>query len=407
MTFNKISRLPVIGDLAGVYFVYNTDTPIINGIYVKSTNESAAIKMADVAETLNGSNYVMVYGTGTPTENAAELQATYNEAKKMPRHLGTFNSGSFINIYKGQTFVNSSIPIKFFIAKTDFAGTIGAAPVGTFAGSDLQSEFDAALARRVNVIVAPGEYDFGATAFVVDTPYINIVSLTGNSDVIISSTEKNFEYKYIYGIKVTANNVLVKGINCKTNTFYIGNYLDNLICEYCIGGKFSFGAFGTASGTFTNCIGGEYSFAFFGTASGIFTNCTGNDSSFGSNSSGNASGRFTNCTGGNNSFGGYGGTASGIFTNCIAGERSFGTGTASGTFNNCIGGDVSFGSDGTASGTFNYCIGGNNSFGGNSGTINATARLYYTRLTSGTFKTPEAGGRLILCIDGNNDIKTV
>ena len=66
MTFNKISRLPVIGDLAGVYFVYNTDTPIINGIYVKSTNESAAIKIADVTETLNGSNYVMVYGTGTP-----------------------------------------------------------------------------------------------------------------------------------------------------------------------------------------------------------------------------------------------------------------------------------------------------------------------------------------------------
>ena len=43
MTFNKISRLPAIGDLAGVYFVYNTDNPIINGIYVKSRRPSPLV----------------------------------------------------------------------------------------------------------------------------------------------------------------------------------------------------------------------------------------------------------------------------------------------------------------------------------------------------------------------------
>lgn len=312
---------------------------------------------------LNGTNYVMVYGTGTPTENAAELQAAYNEAKKMPRHLGTFNSGDFITIYKGQTFVNSSIPIKFFIATTDFAGTIGAAPAGTFAGRDLQSELDAALSRRVSVIVAPGEYNFGASAFVVDAPGINIVSLTGNSDVIISSTEENLDHGYTYGIKITADYVLIKGINCITNTFYIESYLYNIICEHCTGGNYSFGMDGVASGTFNDCIGGDSSFGTAGTASGTFTNCTGGDWSFGSD-----------------------GVASGIFNNCIGGEGSFGAYT------------------GNASGTFNNCVGGVDSFGGSGGTINAVARLYYTRLTSGTFPTPEAGGRLIHCIDGNNNV---
>ena len=74
-------------------------------------------------------------------------------------------------------------------------------------------------------------------------------------------------------------------------------------------------------------------------------------------------------------------------------------------FNNCTGGINSFGGGGgTVSGVFNNCTGGGGSFGGYGGVIEALARLYYTRLTSGTFPTPVAGGRLILCIDGNNNI---
>ena len=70
---------------------------------------------------------------------------------------------------------------------------------------------------------------------------------------------------YTYGIKVTADNVLVKGIDCKTNTFYISNILGNLICEYCIGANFSFGGDGAVvSGTFNYCTAGDYSFSFKG-----------------------------------------------------------------------------------------------------------------------------------------------
>lgn len=74
----------------------------------------------------------------------------------------------------------------------------------------------------------------------------------------------------------------------------------------------------------------------------------------------NTSQRFDVCTGGDAAFGGGGGTASGTFTNCT-------------------GGDVAFGGFGTLSG-----------------------KLYYCRLTTGTFETVSGGGITRLCIDGNN-----
>lgn len=45
--------------------------------------------------------------------------------------------------------------------------------------------------------------------------------------------------------------------------------------------------------------------------------------------------------------------------------------------------------------------------GSTGGNISSTAGLYYCRLTSGTFKTPAVGGRLILCIDGEDNIVTI
>jgi hypothetical protein len=186
----------------------------------------------------------------------------------------------------------------------------------------------------------------------------------------------------------------------------------------CHGGFDSFGTYGTASGTFTNCIGGDYSFAGNGTASGTFTNCIGYDYSFGAN--GTASGTFTDCVGGYSSFGTYG-TASGTFTNCQGGIGSFGTyGTASGTFTNCQtesqsfgkngiasgiftdcqSGIDSFGSQTTASGTFTNCTGGFGSFGGIGGTL--SGKLYYCRLTEGTFQTLSGSGKIRACVDGND-----
>ena len=76
--------------------------------------------------------------------------------------------------------------------------------------------------------------------------------------------------------------------------------------------------------------------------------------------------------------------------------------TTSGIFTNCQGGLGSFSVGDTASGTFNSCIGGEGSFGGIGGTI--TGKLYYCRLTTGTFTTPTGSGKIVLGIDGNDDI---
>ena len=311
----------------------------------------------------NGTNYLMVYGTGTPAENGAELLAAYEEAKEMPRYLGDVSSDNLdFEAKAGQTCTYGSVNhIRF---RTDAIGKIENMSEGTEFETITEED---AKSTRTTVIVAPGEYDFGATAFRVNSSGVNIVSLTGNSDVIMSSTEGTpYHGNNPYGIKVIANNILIKGIDCKTNTFYIAGNLDNLICEYCKGGNNSFCSFNnTASGTFNHCIGGLASFGGVSVASGIFNYCIGGSASFG------------------------------------------GSGTASGIFNYCIGGQYSFGGDINASGTFNHCIGDQYSFGGDMGVISTAARLYYTRLTSGTFPTPVTGGRLILCIDGRNNVVTI
>jgi hypothetical protein len=359
---------------------------------------------------LEGTQYLFVAANGTDIENAAELQAAYDLAKTM-------------------------------------------SPSAT---------------NRITVIAAPGNYNFGS-AFVMDTQYIDLVSLDGNRSIVFNGTGT---------ISITANDVFVKGVNVLTKNFTIENNLNLLKVENCQGGDNSFGGQGIASGTFINCIGGgesfggqgiasgtfincqggsgsfggtasgtfincqggDISFGGVGTASGTFTNCQGGDLSFGGTASGtftncvggdvsfggggDASGTFTNCQGGNESFGGVGtasgtftdcigdilsfggeGQASGTFTNCQGGELSFGYfGTASGTFTNCVGGDGSFGSNGNASGTFTNCVGGVDSFGGNSGTL--SGKLFYCRLTSGTFPTVSGSGVTVLCIDGNNAINT-
>jgi len=326
---------------------------------------------------LAGTQYVFVQANGTDVENAIELQAAYDLAKTM-------------------------------------------SPTST---------------NRITIVTSPANYNFGSSDFTMDTQYIDLVSLDGNRSIVFNGENT---------INITANNVFVKGVDVLAKKFTIGNDLNFLIAENCKGGNLSFGAYSTASGTFTNCTGGNLSFGGGGggTASGTFTNCTGGDLSFGAY--GTASGTFTNCQGGSLSFGGRG-TASGTFTNCTAVDNSFGgRGTASGTFTNCQGGSLSFGGLGTASGTFTNCTGGNDSFGGRgtasgtftnctgvndsfggfgtaSGTFNncqggdfsfggsntasgtLSGKLYYCRMTQGTFATVSSGGRTVLCIDGNDD----
>lgn len=247
---------------------------------------------------LLGKNYVFVAANGTDTENAAELQAAYDQAKTL-------------------------------------------SPSAT---------------NRITIVCAPGYYNFGVAAFLMDTQYIDLVSLSGNRSIVFNSADPAGT------ISITANDVFVKGVDVQDKAFTIYDNLNLLRVENCKGGNQSFGRIITVSGTFTNCEGGAGSFSGLGTASGTFTNCVGGNFSFG------------------------------------------GLGTASGIFKNCQGGEGSFGGYNTASGTFTNCIGDNNSFAGNFPFGNTiTGKLYYCRLTSGTFEPVSGGGVTLYCIDGNNE----
>jgi len=213
-----------------------------------------------------GTNRIIVVSTGTAAENATELQTAYDLAKTLT-------------------------------------------PYGTALSAT----------NRVTIEVHPGNYSFGSNAFVVDTQFIDIVSATGNADVYIHSLEMDLGLMVAVGIKVTANDVFLKGITTKTFSFILGDDLSDLKLENCVGGTKSFNSpSGTFSGTATDCIAGSFS---FGSSHGF-----------------------------------------------------------SGTATNCVGGMVSFGGDSV---------------------ITATAKLYNCRLTSGSFRSPEAGGLLINCINSS------
>lgn len=354
-------------------FITKTDTA--NVAYLVGYNGLENVKIDPAllgGGGLAGTNYIFVPADGTDVENAIALQAAYNTAKTM----------------------------------------------------------SATATNRVTVIAAPGLYNFDSSPFIMDTQYIDLVSLDANKSVIFNSAN-------IAGtISITANDVFVKGVDVEIKKFTIASGLNLLrvencrgIGEYsfsgaaitsgtfvdCVAGKYSFGGASIASGTFTNCTSLGFSFGGFSTASGIFTNCTtSGDGSFSSGvytfgAGGTASGTFNNCI----ALDGYsfGQDASGTFNNCRASDYSFGTstGNASGNFNYCTGGYGAFGSAGNCSGKFSYCIGNAESFGGApanppfsvAGIL--SGKLYYCRLTSGAFQTVSSGGRTIYCIDGNNN----
>ena len=327
----------------------------------------------------------------------------------------------------------------------DDAVTNGANLLAAYAASKLLTPNGAALAanNRAVVLIPPGRYDLGTTPLILDTQFVDLDGVSGDpKHVLITSAVTATNSGTIVQ---SANDIRVRAVTVQNTASTRQNYDNSDASAYapqgayaltvwedvtfddnnsswsmrhgveysgtfvgCTGGDYSFGGSlggGSASGTFTNCTGGDYSFGGSlggGSASGTFTGCTGGHSAFGGY--GSASGTFTNCTGGDDgAFGGYG-HASGTFTNCTGGSLAFGGygGTASGTFTRCTGGDYAFGGDssGTASGTFTNCTGGNGSFGGFGGTL--SGKLYFCRLTSGSFETVSGSGQTRYCLDGTN-----
>jgi hypothetical protein len=286
---------------------------------------SESINTAD-NDILSGSNYLFVKADGTPSQNATELSSSYVQAK-------------------------------------------ASSPSAT---------------NRIAILTSPGKYTFAST-FTLDTQYIDVVSLTGECDVLVTGSGT---------INITANDVYVKGIDVDVKNFTIADNLPLLKINNCKGGDYSFG--GTTNpisgtqplnpilinGTFVDCEGGNFSFAGNGMAYGTFINCVGSGSSFGYY----CGGTFIDCVGSDFSFGGDMGYIDGTMKNCTSGDNSF---APVGAINSTA--------------VLDNCVGGLNSFASGPSSI-ISGKLIKCRLTSGSFATlnVQSPGDLILCINEDN-----
>lgn len=371
---------------------------------------------------LEGSAYVFVAADGTPIENATELKAKYALAKTLTTQTNVYtyavsnvieaagvytvlfeNNSSLSEFSWGSNNViinNTPYVINVIDISTSFGLQFTGIPSG-LAFTAIQKPVVSQV--KMTLIVAPGEYNFQQETFVIDHNLVNVVSLTGNADVKLSINQ----------VLITADNILVKGLDVLAGAFKIGGSLNNLVVEKCKGGYESFNlivvnsyqqlsstftdcvgldsSFGGASpssyitGTFNNCVGTTGAFSpFQGYLNGTFNNCKGTSNAF-SPAQGGAYGTFNNCIGMDYSFAGYNSTIGGTYNNCVSTYSSFAGNYVYGTFTNCKAdansfkvnfGDATYincngtdycfnGQGGNLNGSFINCKAANYSFGGN------------------------------------------
>ena len=262
---------------------------------------------------LAGTNYIFVSANGTDVENAAELQAAYDTAKTM----------------------------------------------------------SSSVTNRITVVAAPGNYNFGSTTFIMDTQYIDLVSLDGNRSVVFNSSNNGGT------ISITANNVFVKGIDAQNKRFLVASSLNFLKVENCIAlGEYSFGGdFSTVlsslPSTFINCECGDFGF-YSQNINGTFIGCKTGGGSLGYNAT------FS--------------TASGFFKDLDCGSFSL-SNNNTGTFINVRGG--AFNSS-NFSGLFYYCV-----FDSTNPVTIVGGKLYYCVSKVVNLPTVSGGGRTYYCINGD------
>lgn len=336
-----ISQLTPKGAALGATDILEIESPLGGGLYATKSVTGQEIK--DFVGGLGGENYIFV-NSDRSTDN---------------------NGLSFYNAYQ--------------LAKT-------LTPNGAAISAN----------NQVTIVLAPGIYTYGGLptfSIVLDTPYINVTSLTGQPDVVLDSSAQGLD-----ALSIQSNNVKVTGI--KTSNYITVLTDSGSTFTNCISGDYSFGSMGsTVLGTYINCAAGEYSFGGGpSTALGIFINCFGGIYSFGSEVY--ASGYFRDCSGGFASFGGGGGgEASGTFINCSGGINCFGF-TFTGIAYNCTSNDDSFGWF-QNNGICYSCVSNGGSYIMNDGF------LYYCRLITGTFAAITGTGKIRLGIDGNNNVQNL
>jgi len=307
---------------------------------------------------------------------------------------------------------------------------------------DWDMTFNALLYQKNTLIIGPGYYQTTDT-FLINKPYVDVSSVSGNPDVFIYNIGSGTGGTQKSGVHIEADAIEVTGISTDFRMKYasypgmysgvnasspltLASNLFNLVVKNCVGGDYSFGhrpntppiyisgkfigckafnySFGydgdTVGGTFENCSSADYSFGYQGTLSGIFTNCIGTYGCFGY-SSGSLSGIFIGCRADNLGFFSYSGILSGSFYNCVVtGDQGFGDQNSTNTaaFYNCSSGIYSWRSSSISGACYN-CVGGYMSWPSNTG-----QKLYHCVIKPGpygssTFATVTGGGRTFYCID--------
>ena len=368
-TFHNGAWTPLTGTPASIQDLLDLKAPLHNPAFTgAATLNGEPISTND----LNGTNYLIVYGTGTPEENAQEFINAYNLAKTMPRYLNNsdidMTSNDAVTIYKGQAFLDTYANNNEYVVATN---TVINGPGNTITYKIVSEAY--AKSIRTNILVAPGYYNFTGE-FVHACAGINIKSLSGDSDVYVSAITPNSTY--VFGIETDFTEI--SGLVTNHITYPNGraairvapNLQSDLVVKKCISGKYSFWDNNTAInatyyGTFIDCEGDEFSFV-------------------GGNGGQTLSGKFVRCKGGHVSFGSYAILANATFENCEGALLCFGStdGEHSSTvqnttvFKNCWALNQSFGFNATLNqGKYYYCI----NTGGNSGVLNGSTSLYCSK----------------------------
>jgi hypothetical protein len=294
------------------FLVSNTQSSFAGKTYIASPNTTPLTDLTIGTAPINlveygGSsayNLIQEEGTSLPARTTIDFQgagvtATDDGTKTIVTIPGNLVVGeNYVVVYAGDDLTKNATELKnaYTLAQT-------LTPNGNAISAT----------NRVTVVCYPGYYDFSSKEFEVTEDFIDIVSITGNCDVRLQSSDGTL------GISVTApNDVFIKGIDTAwaSQTFFIGvETTPTHIFENCKGGDYSFGCYDNLTapfdnsyemgGTFIDCVGAKNSFGSRYIASGIFKNCVAGDDSFGGSSTilvgpfstpASATGTFTNCT---------------------------------------------------------------------------------------------------------------
>lgn len=282
----------------------------------------------------DGTNYILVKATGTPEENASHLHESIIRTVDMPRYLGT-KSFSFPYVYKkGQTFLmTGDRDPKFYKVNVSYDYATAAELIDKTEISQEEAE-----SVRLSVVCTPGIYDFKNIGyFYLENNNVDLVSLTGNPDVVITGTNifysenLNVHIRGISFINVAFDQAMAYNSFKFENCIFNSNCFNSEEVGYfvslkdCVFNGSAFSVIGDLDDV--NITGCTFNASESGLSTGRYIDCVFNEIN-----SGNAkNSKYTNCK----FYGGYSGSGEdSIYRYCLSEANNNFSGEAS-YYNDC------------------------------------------------------------------------